>query len=163
MMISSFVFAPSSAWSRQQTFAYNTPPLVAIVSSRNYSYLLILVSFWFPLGTHSQPCGVLLFKDCIVIFDPQSNCCLTGAFSGDFISLTGSMTNAALSGVRMLNFGHIVLVALIIVEDGLKLAPMLGVTEVMALLGIKGVVPPSLQHSFSRRANSCLCSSIFNR
>ena len=54
---SSMIFAPSSAWSRQQTFAYNTPPLVAIVSSRNYSYLLILVSFCFLLGTHNLAGG----------------------------------------------------------------------------------------------------------
>jgi hypothetical protein len=42
---------------------------------------------------------ILLFKDCIVSFIPPSNCHLTGAFSGDFITPTSFMTKVALSGI----------------------------------------------------------------
>jgi hypothetical protein len=85
----------------------------------------------------------LLFKDCIVTFDYPIDYCLTGDFSGDFISPTSSMNNAAaLLGERMMNLRHIVLIALVLVEDNTKGTSMLGVEDVSSL-GIKEVVSTS--------------------
>jgi hypothetical protein len=105
---------------------------------------------------------ILLFNECIVTFGPPSNYRLTGTFSGDFMSLTSSMTKAALSGVQMLNFWHILLLASVEVDEDSAVASLIGVAEVSPL-GVKGWVSASLQHSFSRLlATSCL-SSFFKR
>jgi hypothetical protein len=76
-------------------------------------------------------------------------------------SLTSFMTKAALSRDRTLNFWHILLLALVEVDEDSAVASLIGVAEVSPL-GVKGWVSASLQHSFSRLATSCL-SSFFKQ